>query len=168
MLDQGPYRDAATETCPACATALVIAPPGDARPCPRGCGEWADASLVAERWGRAIDIDGDPRLRWRGGRKALPCVLCAQPMRNTVHATWAIHHCHGHGAWFEGDGRPRFEQHFAAIIGQHRAERLEEAQMLELVADAVTGNPAAVRGLANRLLELERALRRLRESGVPV
>ena len=40
--------------------------------------------------------------------------------------------------------------------------------MLELVSAAVTGNPAAVRGLANRLLELERALRRLRERGVPV
>jgi len=31
--------------------------------------------------------------------------------------------------------------------------------MLALVTDAVAGDPAAVRALANRLLELERALR---------
>jgi len=163
-----PYRDAATEACPTCATPLVIARAGELRPCPRGCGEWADAALVAERWGSAIDVDGDPRLRWRSGRAAAPCIVCRKPMRNTVHPSWTVHHCHDHGAWFETDARARFEQQLAARIGQHRAERLEEAQMLELVAAAVTGNPAAVRGLANRLLELERALRRLRESGVPV
>ena len=68
MSDHAPYRDAATEACPTCATPLVIAGPGELCPCPRGCGEWADAALVAERWGSAIDIDGDPRLRWRSGR----------------------------------------------------------------------------------------------------
>lgn len=168
MNDQGPYRDAATEACPTCAAPLMGADPGELRRCPAGCGEWAAAALVAERWGRAVDVDGDPRLRWRADRKSQACVLCRAPMTSRVHAGFALHRCTDHGVWFERDGRARFEQQLAPVIGQHRAEPVEEAQMLALVTDAIAGNPAAARGLANRLMELERALRRLRESGVPV
>ena len=163
--EQGPYRDAMTEACPTCAAPLVH---GELRECPAGCGEWAAASIVAERWGRAVDVEGDPRLRWRAQRQPIACVVCRAAMKVVIHPTWQVHRCAEHGVWFARDDRGRFEQQMSPIIGMHRAERVEEAQMLALVTAAVASDPAAIRSLASRLLELERALRRLRESGVPV
>ena len=80
-------------------------------------------------------------------------------MRDEHHPGWTMHRCGDHGVWFERDARDHFERAQIALIGQHRADRMEAAQMLALVTDAVAGDPAAVRSLANRLLELERALR---------
>ncbi len=159
MTEHGPYRAGATEGCPSCAAALTLVAPGELRPCPRGCGEWASVAIVTERWGTAIDLPGDARLRWRAARTTVPCVVCKRPMRDEYHPGWTMHRCGDHGVWFERDARDHFERAQIALIGQHRADRMEAAQMLALVADAVAGDPAAVRSLANRLLELERALR---------
>jgi hypothetical protein len=134
-----------------CVSALPIPVPRRRRRSPH--------PIVSDRWGTAIDLPGDARLRWRAARTTVPCVVCKRPMRDEYHPAWTMHRCGDHGVWFERDAREHFERAQIALIGQHRADRMEAAQMLALVTDDVAGDPAAVRSLANRLLELERALR---------
>lgn len=161
MTDQGPYRQPDGLACPTCAAVLLARESGE-RACPKGCGEWVAASLAEQRWGRAVTIDGDPRLKWRVAAASLACPVCKAKATRVVHDGWQSFRCADHGVWFVRDARGRFERTCAAAIAEHRAvlERAEAA--IAMIRGAVGGDAAAVAALAARLLALEGEVAQLR------
>lgn len=118
--------------------------------------------MVEARWGDCVDIDGDPRLRWRHSAEPMPCLVCGQPMRRVINSAWTAHRCRAHGVWFVKDSRKYFERVHADDIKAHLDNVRTLAAMIDFVHKAVADDPDAVRALAIRLLDTERALARLR------
>ncbi len=162
MDGQGPYRQAGSAACPVCAAPLG---PGDGLAgCPAGCGEWASAAVVDARWGDALDLDGDTRLRWTAAPAPLPCVGCGAPMMRGTHAVWGLHRCRAHGVWFAPAARASFEASQAEAIDAHVAHRARVHALAEVLRAAIAGDPAAAVAIATQLLELQRQVDRLQRT----
>ena len=161
MDEQGPYRRSALERCPSCATPLVPADVG-ARACPAGCGEWYPAGFVDEHWADAVDLDGDPRLRWHVARLQLGCLACAEPMRRVVHRDWSAFRCRDHGVWFLRDGRVRFEAQLAAEIALHLERRRARLARIAELRARLEREPRALEAVFRELEALEQTVASLR------
>lgn len=157
MMDaSGPYRTAAGDACPGCATPLAASERGALRACPKGCGEWAVAAFVDEHWGDVVDVQHDARLRWRHPKRELACIACGAPMRKVVNLDWVAHRCRDHGVWFEGEGAFAFERAEATAIAEHVRERGLILALAASLRDASVARPAALIDFARRMRALER------------
>jgi hypothetical protein len=167
MSDDGPYRQAQGIQCPQCATVLLASANGDLT-CPLGCGEWIPRGLAAERWGDAVTIDGDARLKWRVGRSAVACPVCKEQMARQVHPGWQSQRCPDHGVWFVGNARGLFEHQLAADIARHEEEQQRERarrQVVEAIATLIQragrGDHAAIKEIVDRIVTLEQRVAEL-------
>jgi hypothetical protein len=164
-MDEAPYRRPHALACPSCKEFLVPSETDTSQRCPKTCGEWCDQKLVEEQWGNCVDIDGDPRLRWRHSNEPTPCLQCGKPMSRVINSAWIAHRCREHGVWFTTNSRAMFEQVHVDDIKRHLEHRRHVMAVDEVVRQAVeqlvAGDPRAIRDIAERLVDLERWKRTL-------
>ncbi|MCE9572476.1 MAG: hypothetical protein K8W52_04910 [Deltaproteobacteria bacterium] len=159
-MDGGPYRQAPVrEACPTCATPLPEAERGQLQACPQGCGEWASALTVSERWADALDRDRSGRILWQQAATALPCIHCGKAMLHAPRAIWGTHRCREHGVWFARNARARFEGE--STLAAELAARREAIRGLAItLREALAGDRNAQDALVRRIVDLEREVAR--------
>ena len=150
-----PYRSASTEGCPECATPLLAPDEHGVRACANNCGQWAASPVIDRRWGPAMAIRDDPRLRWRG-KPPFACVVCRAPTRRRMQEQCTYYVCDEHGVWFHRDSLARFESLFAPTISAYRAGLARIDAMAALLGRVRDGDAAAIGELARRWVALER------------
>ena len=155
MTNDGPYRTATREACPRCHGPMLPGG-GQLRTCASGCGDWAPAEVVAERWGDIIYTPTVAKRWWRDDARGVDCATCHQPMKPIAHDGWRVYRCTAHGAWLEPGVRARIEKQFGAEIQLH-------LQVKELTAAVRGGDEAAITDLVRRLLALEQQVELLRK-----
>lgn len=141
-----PYRDPPVYPCVRCDAPL--AGDADALLCAAGCGRWIERAALPDAVGKLGDLD-----TFTGVTGS--CPHCRDDLDARVWSTLRFEACNVHGIWLDAGSQPELARLLATAWA--RIDRI--TQLAELLA---TKKPAAYRELAERIVDLEDQVARLR------